>query len=139
MKPLHRWWAFVPLLLATVGCTSLADVGVTYRVCRPENERPYQEKFDIETSDLERCWKIDKGAKGAVGTKETEIFTSPLPGVPGDLVIRPRRGLRWSKDSAGPVVFRQMTGDFLVVTRAEATSSISRILSLEPPTTASRC
>lgn len=109
----HRRCAFLTFLLASSSCTSLTDVAVTYRPCFPVKGRDYVEKFEITEQELlEGCWKIDGVAK------ETAIFTRE-----GDLIVRPPPGLRWSPRERGPAAFRQMRGDFLVVTRAEATST----------------
>lgn len=106
--------AAVVFLLATASCTSLASVDVTYRQCVPVDGITYTERFNGTLQELVDCdWKTDQAPDG------TKIFLDS-----GDLVLRPPRGLRWSETTQGPMFFRQMRGDFLVVTRAEATSTI---------------
>jgi hypothetical protein len=117
-----RWGALLLLYppVANLGCTSLASVDVTYRQCVPIDGIAYSERFDGTLQELADCdWKMDTSAEGS------KLFLDN-----GDLVVRPARGLQWfasasaAQTTRGPLFFRQMPGDFLVITRAEATSTI---------------
>ena len=102
-----RWGILI--VFGGVGCTALVDVDVTY--CVPIGPR-YAESFNLSRADLtDRCW----GEEPAEGPSYTDD---------GDLVIPAVRGQRWSPVLSSTMIFRRMTGDFVVVARAEATSTI---------------
>ena len=109
----HPFLHCAALVAATAGCTSLADVRVTYEECVPVKGALYVEEFNGTYQDLlDRCWRSDPAPAG------TRTFTAD-----GDLVVRPVRGARWTAASQAPIVYRSMPGDFLVATRVEAAST----------------
>jgi hypothetical protein len=106
-------WPVLLVLLVGAGCTALADVKVTYRECVGMKGNTYVEKFNGTSQELADCgWKADPAPEG------TRIF----PGE-GDLVVQASSGRHWSDRGQAALFFRQMRGDFLVITRAEAVST----------------
>lgn len=106
---------FAALVAATAGCTSLADVGVTYEECVPVKGARYADEFTGTYQDLlDRCWRSDPAPE-----KGTAAFTAD-----GDLVIRPVLGARWSPTTQAPILYRRMGGDFLVATRIEPVATL---------------
>lgn len=106
---------FVPL----VSCQALTDPGVDYVDCFPSDDGKLAETFDDADNQPERdrCWKTDN----LVTPARVHEFDS-------DLIIHPNGtvGASWSESSQAPFFFQTLTGDFLVVARAEAVSTIPK-------------
>jgi hypothetical protein len=104
------------LLVAStsVGCQALADPQIEYVECFPNAG-----DYDVETFDpppgAGSCWKAEHMRR------PTDNLATA-----GDLVVQPptTTGAAWGMEQPVPFFFKTVSGDFLLVTRAEMTSGI---------------
>lgn len=118
------------LLLPLLGCHSVQDLDIQYQDCVEVAEKNYLEEFDGNSTRPLRdshCWKTDNEGV-APGGIDSKIFIED-----GDLIMRvddttpdPDAASpdldEWTSTDQAPMFFRRLTGDFLVVVRAEASS-----------------
>jgi hypothetical protein len=95
----------------------VVDPGIIYVDCFRSADDKDAETFDSdqELPGAQHCWRIDNTRKPA-----------SIRAADGDLVVHPYSevGAAWGEDSQAPFFYRSVSGDFLLVTRAEAVSTV---------------
>lgn len=100
-------------LLVTLGCREWLGLDVGYAACVPYGERAVED-FAGSLLDLtDRCWIVADGVQNDGGVAE-EIDV-----VDGDLLILPNRDQYAPLGAGVPMVYLEVTGDFLLAARVE--------------------
>lgn len=113
-----RGWQLLTasFLMPMLGCQALVDPDLTYVECFGSPDGNDVETFETPEQPVgaARCWRVDNTRKPAY-----------VRVADGDLVIHPYSevGARWSDEAQAPFFFRTLSGDFLLVARAEAVST----------------
>ena len=100
----------IVFLCAVIGCN--ADPGIEYAEC-VSPKTTYVETFEGTTQTLvDRCWNSQNDA-----ARDVKI------GQDDDLIITHTEAVTW--DGTPPMLFRHLEGDFVLVTKTEASSGLN--------------
>src|SRR6188768_3925437 len=99
-------------LLSLTACHALSDPGIEYVDCLSP-KMPYSEPFDHdEQTLLDRCWHTENALP-----EDVKI------GADDDLIVTHASPVTW--DGTPPMLLRRIEGDFVIVTKTEASSGLN--------------
>lgn len=111
---MKRWGLLLLVPALLVGCKDLFDLDLRYQDCvAPEVN--WLSEFDGNLQEIkDRCWNTDSPSDA--GADEITVLE-------GDLIISPSRGTDWTRGTPGPMLYRDLSGDFSIGVRVESLGS----------------